>query len=281
MGRIKALNNFGIPCSNRTYIIAEVGINHGGDLAVAKKLISSVAKTGADAVKFQTYLTEKRAPAGNQTIYDILKRCELPLDAFAELKDCAEEHGLTFFSTPFDAESLEALESIGCSMYKVASFDVVNQELLRQVARTGKTIVMSVGMANMKEIENAFSLLNRDTRNIALLHCVSSYPLAEEDADLATIYRLQDTFDCPVGYSDHTNDIYVPLSAVAAGAQIIEKHYKIDDDMDCVDAPVSITEKQMTNMVNEIRRLERVFGNGELGVRSAEKDITVFRRPSE
>jgi len=133
-------------------------------------------------------------------------------------------------------------------------------------------------MSNMEEIKEAYDILSKGTDKLAILHCISAYPTKEEEANLAAFYKLQEHFDCILGQSDHTNDIVVPLYAVAAGAQIIEKHYKIDDQMDCIDGPVSITEEQTKKMVEEIRRIERIFGNGVLGVRDAEKDIVVFRR---
>ena len=274
---MKALKDYGFNTNNKVYIIAEIGINHGGSIDVAKELIDSAAKTGADAVKFQTYITEKRV-AADSPIFDILKGCELPFNIFFELKDYAEKQGLDFFSTPFDEESVDILESIDVGIYKVASFDVVNHKLLRQIATTGKTVIMSVGMSNLDEIKNAYEILNTKTTNIALLHCISAYPTSEEDANLSVIHGLRKIFDCIIGQSDHTNGIQVPLYAVAAGAQVIEKHYRISEEMDCVDAPVSITEAQMTQMIDEIRRLEKIFGEGDLGVRKAENDTVTYRR---
>jgi len=278
---MKALKDIGLNTDNATYIIAEIGINHGGDIAVAKQLIDSAAKTGVDAVKFQTFLTEQRAPAGNQEVFDILKKHELPFEAFQELKNHTKQYNIDFFSTPFDNESVDYLESINCDLYKIASFDVVNHRLLRRLAATAKPVIMSVGMSNLEEIRAAYDILKGGTSNIVILHCISSYPTQEESANLAAMVKLQMEFDCVIGQSDHTNDIEVPLMAVAAGAQVLEKHYKIDEDMDCIDGPVSITEAQMTLLVEKTRRIEKVFGQGHFGVREAEKDIEVFRRPSE
>lgn len=278
--RMKKLKEYGFNTENRTYIIAEIGINHGGDLGLAKKLIDSAATTGCDAVKFQTYITEKRTTK-DSPIYDILKQSELSFEAFKELKDYSGHHNLQFFSTPFDDESVDYLESIDVDLYKVSSFDVVNYKLLSRIAKNKKPIIMSLGMSNLQEIEEAYVILSSKTKNIALLHCISAYPTYEEDANLATIYTLREKFDCIIGQSDHTNNIQVPLYAVAAGAQIIEKHFKIDDNIDYLDAPVSITEAQMKHMIEEVRRIEKIFGEGKFGVRNAEKDITVFRRYSE
>lgn len=280
MGRIKRLRDYGFNTDNRTYIIAEIGINHGGSLDSAKHLIDSAARTGCDAVKFQTYLTEKRAPAGNQEVFDILKKCELPFSDFGELQAHAKALNIDFFSTPFDRESVEYLNSISCDMYKVASFDVVNHSLLREIAATGSPVIMSVGMAGMDEITEATKLLKEGTEKIAVLHCISSYPLKEDEANLAAIYELQDALDCVIGYSDHTPGIEVPLYAVAAGAQIIEKHFRIDENMDCIDAPVSITEAQMIEMVMRTRKMEAIFGDGSVGLREVERPVTIFRRPN-
>lgn len=280
MARIKCLRDSGFLTDKRTYVIAELGINHGGDLNTAKRLIESAARAGVDAVKFQTYLTEHRAPKGNQVVFDILKQCELPLEAFGLLKDHAAAHGVHFFSTPFDRESVECLHAIGTDLFKIASVDVVNHALLREVAAEGKPVIMSVGMASRLEIDEAYTLLKRVGTKVVLMHCISAYPLSEFDANLSVIYELQDAYDCVVGYSDHTPGIDVPLMAVAAGAQVIEKHFKINDAMNCIDAAVSITEEQTCEMISAIRRIEAVFGNGDLGVREAERSVTAFRRPS-
>ena len=278
---IKNLKQYGFNTDYRTYIVAEIGINHGGDLQLAKKLIDAAGKAGADAVKFQTYLTEKRAPKGNKAVFDILKNCELPFDAFRVLKDHAGSREIDFFSTPFDLESISFLEDIGCPRYKIASFDTVNLNLLDALARTSKPIVMSTGMSSEEEVRRAYNLLLKGTKKITLLHCVSAYPITAKVANLATIRKLKSLFDCPVGSSAHTPDIQIPLYAVAAGAQVVEKHLMLDEGMDCIDAPVSITEVQMKDMVAEIRRIEVIFGEEYLGVRPVEELVTIFRRPSE
>ena len=277
---IKKLKDFGFNTNNRTYIIAEIGINHRGDINIAKQLIDSAVRSGVDAVKFQTYITEQRAPKGNDEVFKILKDLELPFEAFKELKEYTKQYGVDFFSTPFDKESVDYLESIGMDLYKIASFDIVNHQLLREVAKTGKPVIMSVGMSNLNEIEEAYNILKNGTNNIAILHCISSYPTIEKDSNLSNIYKIQKQYDCIIGQSDHTNDIKVPIYAAAAGAQILEKHFKIDDDFECVDAPVSITEIQMKKMVEEVRDLEKIFGNEDFGLREAEKGVDIFRRPS-
>lgn len=275
----RKLGDFGFVTDKRAYVIAEIGINHGGDIDTAKRLVDSASVTGVDAIKFQTYSTEKRVSV-DSPIFDILKRCELSFDDFKELKEYTEQYDMEFFSTPFDKDSVGFLEDIGCNLYKVSSFDVTNHKLLSKIADTGKTVVMSAGMANLDEIKEAYNILKSGTDKIAILHCVSAYPTKEEDANLAAIGTLRSEFECVVGQSDHTCDITVPIYAVIAGAQIIEKHYMVNSEMDCVDAPVSITEDQMRKLVNEIERVERVFGKGKVGLSEAQKACEVFRRNS-
>jgi len=274
---MKNLKDFGFNTNNKTYVIAEIGINHGGDINLAKKMIDSVSRTGADAVKFQTYITEKRV-SKDSPIFDILKKCELSFNAFEELQTYSKSLNIDFFSTPFDSDSVDFLNSIGCDIYKIASFDIVNKELLKKVASLKKPVIMSTGMSNLKEINTAYNILTQKTDKIALLHCISSYPTEENDANLLAISHLKESFNCVIGHSDHTNDIKVPLLAVAAGAQVIEKHFKIDDNMDCVDAPVSISESQLKELVSGIREIEKIFGDGFMGITSAEKEIVPFRR---
>lgn len=276
----KNLRDYGLNTDNGTYIIAEIGINHGGDINIAKELIKSAANTGCDAVKFQTYITEKRTPK-DSPIFDILKKCELPFEAFRELKDYASEFKMDFFSTPFDEESVDYLESINCDLYKIASFDVVNEKLLTKVAATGKPVILSVGMSNLEEINKAYKILSSKTQNIAILHCISAYPTDEKDANLEAISNLKANFDCIIGQSDHTNDIDVPVFAAAAGAQVLEKHYKISANMECIDSPVSITEEQMSTLVKQVRRVETIFGHGEVRSTEAQKGIEQFRRPTQ
>ena len=271
------MKSYGFNTSKLFYTVAEIGINHGGDEDRAKKLIDSAVRAGADSVKFQTYLTEKRVP-NDSPIFHILKQCELPFEAFEKLKNHANAQNIEFFSTPFDDESVQCLEEIGVNIYKVASFDVVNHKLLKCIAETGKTVIMSVGMANLPEIQNAYKILKQKTNRITVLHCISAYPTNEVDASLSCISNLKKEFDCVIGQSDHTNDIIVPLYAAAMGAQVLEKHYKISDDMDCIDAPVSINENQMTKFVSELKQIDKMLGESDFGNRESEKDTVAYRR---
>lgn len=276
---MKILSKHGYKSNKMFYTIAEIGINHGGDIGVAKKLIDSASLAGADAVKFQTYITEKRV-SKNSPIYSILKQCELPFNDFEILKYHADALNIDFFSTPFDSESVDCLEGIGVDKYKIASFDVCNRNLLEYIGNTGKTILMSIGMASYEEVKAAYDLLIKLTNNLTLLHCISAYPTEEKDANIGVIHDIKNEFECVIGHSDHTNDIVVPIYAAAAGAQVIEKHYKIDDRMNCVDSPVSINEKQMAELVNILSRLENIIGSSKLELSEAEKGTAKFRRYS-
>lgn len=266
--------------NNQTYIIAEIGLNHNGSLDEAISLVDSAADSGVDAVKFQTYLSEKRAPEGDEEMLNILKKYELKFSDFSEIKKHAEAKGVEFFSTAFDEESIDYLESIGVNLYKVASFDIANVKLLNELAATKKPIIFSTGMASWSEITRAYEIFSKSTEHVGILHCVSSYPTSSNDAYLSNIPELLKKFNCHIGQSDHTSSIEVPQYAVAAGATIIEKHFKIDEKHQCIDAPVSITHNQMAKLVTNIRKIEKIFGTSTFGVRPTEKDIVRFRRHS-
>lgn len=286
MVNIKNLRKHGFNTDNRTFVIAEIGINHNGSMKQAEELIRIASDTGADAVKFQTYITEKRTKK-DSPIFDILKSCELSNDNFKELKQYSDECGIEFFSTPFDEESVDFLESINCNLYKIASFDVTNLKLIDKIAQTFKPIIMSTGMATFNEIQRAVSVisehrtsLNNKTK-IALLHCISAYPTLEKDANLSAMLIMNEQFkQCVIGQSDHTDDIMVPLYAVTAGAQIVEKHFMLRG-IDCPDNPVSIDQFQMTKFVEEIRRIEAIFGNGSFGIAESEKGAVQHRRNTD
>ena len=263
-----------------TYCIAEIGINHNGSLSQAIELVKAAKRAGADAAKFQTYITEKRAPKNNQEIFDILKKNELSHSDFLTLKECADDVGIEFFSTAFDEESIDILEDIGVETYKLASFDVSNTALLKAVSKTQKSIIFSTGMATLDEIKNAYNLLDIPDDRLGILHCVSSYPLAVESCQLSNIYSLSERYDCRVGYSDHTKTIDIPIYAVCAGAKIIEKHFYLHDQHECIDEPVSITEEDFLQMITKIRLMEKIISKPEFGIKDAEKAAVQFKRTS-
>jgi sialic acid synthase SpsE len=266
--------------NNKVYIIAEIGINHNGSIDLAKKLIKSAKRSGADAVKFQTYLTDKRAHK-NSPIYNILKKCELSFDSFDILKDFSNKNKIDFFSTPFDLESAAYLDYIGVDIFKIASFDVANNEFLRGLMKFKKHFILSTGMSNRAEILKVINLFKKNNKKLSLLHCVSSYPNHESQSHLACIAELKKIFPGRVGISDHTNDIFVAELAVAAGAKIIEKHFITDNRLNCPDKAVSITEEQMKNLVFNVKRIERIMGNDKLQIKKVEKKFLFLKRKNK
>lgn len=265
--------------AGHTFVIAEAGINHNGDMKLAVKLIQEAKKSGADAVKFQTYITEKRV-AKDSPIFGILKQCELSFKDQEELSKIAESEGILFFSTPFDEESADFLAGLKVPVIKVASFDIVNLRLLKHVAAKKIPVIVSRGMANEKEVDEAVQIFKQCDLPYVLLHCISSYPNKEENANLRVIQALRERYGCLVGYSDHTLGIRVPVLAVAAGAVAIEKHFTLDRAMEGPDHTISCDPKMMSQMVAEIRETEKILGQDEIKVYEPEKPILVYRRVS-
>ena len=268
---------------NPTFIIAEVGINHDGDMQSAIELVNQAKNSGADAVKLQTYNTEQRVPK-DHAVYDILKKCELSHDHQKELFELGREIGIMVFSTPFDDDSVDFLEEINSPIYKIASFDSVNKRLLEKVGMTKKPVIMSTGMTNSQELGEAWAALGgKDDGSgceLALLHCVSSYPLDDKRANLNMIHHLHSIHDGPVGYSDHTIGAHIPVYAVSAGASVIEKHFTLDTNADGPDHSMSADPSIMSELVKNVRWMEEVLGKKEMKIRDAEQGSVSYRRPS-
>jgi N,N'-diacetyllegionaminate synthase len=274
------IDNLFAQSSAPVFVIAEIGINHNGSFDEAVRLVKSAAKTGCDAVKFQTYITEKRTKK-DSGIFDILKKCELPFDDFVRLQKVCHDCGVGFFSTPFDEESLDFLVDLQVPLLKLASFDVTHLTYLEKVVEKKVPVILSTGISEFWEIARAVDLFGRSGCPLALLHCVSSYPTEPRDANLNAISSLKRHFDLPVGHSDHTADIQIPLYAAAMGAAILEKHYCVSKEDSCVDGPVSISEEQMANLVRLLRELEAAKGDGSLSIRGPEESMRGFRRQSQ
>ncbi len=262
-----------------TFIIAEVGINHNGQIETAKSLIKAAKKMGADAVKFQTYITEKRVPK-DSPIYDILKKCELNDKHTEELIKFANSNDIVFFSTPFDDESVELLVKFGVPLMKIASFDIVNTLLLEKTAKTGIPTIISRGMANKGEIDNAIEIFKKHNTEYAILHCISAYPANITEANLNVIKFLKERYDCPIGYSDHTLGVEVAPIAVAAGASIIEKHFTLDINADGPDHQLSADPETFKQLIKETRKIESILGSSEIKMLECERGILQYRRPS-
>lgn len=263
---------FGLP----VFIIAEAGVNHNGDVVMAKRLIEAASAAGVDAVKFQTFSAERVASAHaakaayqlettdrGESQIEMLKRLELAPEAFRDLKLYAESNGLIFLSTPHDEESIEILEMIDVIAYKVGSGDITNTPFLESIARIGKPVLLSTGMSTLEEVRTAVDTIRGEGNlKIILLHCVSDYPALVEDSNLRVLKTLRDTFHVPVGYSDHSTGQAVTLAAVALGACTIEKHFTIDRTLSGPDHSASIEPDELKWLVENIRIVERSLGTG-------------------
>jgi sialic acid synthase SpsE len=262
----------------KTYIIAELGINHKGDVSLARDLIKQAALSGADAVKIQTYVTEKRV-AKDSPIFGILKECELNYKQQQQLFDFAQENGITLFSTPFDDDSVDFLESVNNPCYKVASFDLVNKQLLNKIVSKQKPMIISRGMASQSEMDQAVAIARKANIPFAMLHCVSAYPVKSlASLNLKTIRVIAEIYQCPTGFSDHTSGIEIAKYAVAAGANIIEKHFTLSRENGAPDNPVSIEPKELKQMAASIRKTEEILGENRLGNVAEEEGTLQFRR---
>lgn len=261
--------------NNNCFIIAEAGVNHNGNINIAKKLIDSAVESGVDAVKFQTFKSEnlvvQNAPkaeyqkktTGSGDQFQMLKSLELSLEEHIILKRYCEEKRILFMSTPFDFESVDLLEKLDTQLYKVSSGDLTNIPLLKYIAGLNKPMIVSTGMANLGEVEEAVEAIKKAGNNkISLLHCTSSYPAIYEDVNLNAMITLKNAFKLPVGYSDHTNGMEVSIAAVAMGAKIIEKHFTLDKNMEGPDHKASLNPQELKNMVIGIRNIEKAIGDG-------------------
>jgi len=252
----------------RTYIIADVGSNFNGSLELAKDYIRVGKEIGIDCVKFQSYTAESLLspfkPDGSKwEAYDVVKKYELPVSWHSVLKECADMCGVEFMSTPFSLEIVDKLNEMGVRAFKVASGDLTFIPLLKKLGSCGKPIILSTGMAYTGEIDTAIKRLRQSgTEDVALLHCVSNYPPKYEKVNLKAVETMRQTFNVPIGLSDHTLDDVTALGAVALGACIIEKHITFDKNLDTPDAPFAMTIDEFKAMINRIRNLEKALGDG-------------------
>ena len=258
------------------FIIAEAGVNHNGDIKLAKELIDTAKNAGADAVKFQTFKAEslvskvaqkadyqKQATATDESQLEMLKKLELSFGDFKDLKKYCEEKGILFLSTPFDLDSIDFLESLEMPIYKVPSGEITNLPYLMKIASTGKPVIMSTGMSDLDEVALALEVLrNNGSGTITLLHCNTQYPTPFEDANIKAMLTLKERFDVAVGYSDHTLGIEAPIAAVALGATVIEKHFTLDKSMEGPDHKASLDPQELKAMVTSIRNIELALGDG-------------------
>ena len=279
---------------DNVFIIAEAGVNHNGDMKTAKQLIDVAAESKADAVKFQTFISEKCISSGadkanyqKQTVgetgsqLEMIKNLELSFDDFCELKAYCEEKNIIFLSTAFDTDSAQFLYDIGLETFKIPSGEITNYPLLKTIGQFRKKVIMSTGMSELHEIGSAVAVLKEyGTEDISLLHCNTQYPTPMEDVNLRAMLKLKEEFHLPVGYSDHTLGIEVPIAAVALGASIIEKHFTLNKNMEGPDHRASLDPDELNRMVEAIRNTERALGDGEKRVTASEKENLHVARKS-
>jgi len=258
------------------FIIAEAGVNHNGDVKIAKKLVDAAKSAGADAVKFQTFKAEhlvskvaqkadyqKHTTKSDESQLEMLKKLELSYDDFKDLKKYCEEKGILFLSTAFDFDSIDFLESLEMPIYKVPSGEITNLPYLMKIASTGKPVIMSTGMSDLDEVGLALEVLrDNGVGTMTLLHCNTQYPTPFEDANLKAMLTLKKRFGLAVGYSDHTLGIEAPIAAIALGATVIEKHFTLDKSLVGPDHKASLDPQELKAMVTSIRNIEVALGNG-------------------
>lgn len=263
--------------NKKVFIIAEAGVNHNGSVRIAKKMIDEAAMAGADAVKFQTFKAKELASAfatlapyqktsnRHRNQLDMLKNTELSQEAHKILFDYCRLKGILFLSSPFDLESIDLLRRFRLKVFKIPSGEITNLPYLKKIGALKKKIIISTGMANLKEIKDALNILIKSgtpKKNITVLHCNTEYPTPFEDVNLQAMLKIKNKFGVNVGYSDHTLGIEVPIAAVALGATVIEKHFTLDRNMQGPDHKASLEPDELKLMVKAIRNIERSLGDG-------------------
>lgn len=282
---------------SKTIIIAEAGVNHNGDMKMAKQLIDAAADAGVDYVKFQTFKTEKLVSAiakqadyqqrnmdgaGNNSQFEMLKKLELSVENHHELIDYCKQKKIAFLSTAFDLESIDLLLSLGIDLFKIPSGEITNFPYLQKIGSLNKKVIVSTGMCVLSEIEEAMNvLINAGTlkENITVLHCTTDYPTAMQDVHLRAMNTIAKHIGVAVGYSDHTLGIEVPIAAVALGATIIEKHFTLNNNLPGPDHKASLEPEALKAMVKGIRNIEEALGNATKQPSAAElKNMLVARK---
>lgn len=288
------IENHAIGGGNRAFVIAEAGVNHNGQLELAERLVDIAAEAGCDAVKFQTfdpallatptagkaeYQRETTGAGGSQL--EMLQALVLPRDAHVRLQQRAHDRGLVFLSTPFDEPSADFLEELGVPAFKVSSGDLTNVFLLEHLAKKGRPLLLSTGMATLDEVLAAVATLRRaGARAVALFHCVSNYPAEPADCNLRAMATLREATGLPVGWSDHTHGIDVTVAAASLGAELIEKHFTIDRTLPGPDHRASLEPDELAAMVRGIRHAEAARGDGTKQPRPSELAVAAVARRS-
>ena len=282
--------------NTRVLIIAEAGVNHNGSLDIAKRLVDEAADAGVDIVKFQTFKAEKLVSKSAKQAeyqqrnmgkaadsqYSMLKKLELSPLQHEELIDYCREKGIRFFSTAFDMDSIEYLHSLNLGLWKIPSGEITNYPYLRKIAQYGEPVILSTGMCELSDIEDAIQVLlsyGLQKNQITVLHCNTEYPTPMRDVNLKAMLEIERKFGVAVGYSDHTEGIEVPIAAVALGATVIEKHFTLDKNMEGPDHKASLEPQDLRAMVKAIRNIEQALGSGHKVISASErKNIEVARK---
>ncbi len=281
---------------SKTIIIAEAGVNHNGSIELAKKLVDAAAEAGADYVKFQTFKAnkiaskqaqkaayQKQSTDVSESQLDMLKRLELDENAHLELIAYCKEKNIAFLSTAFDFESIELLQKLGITLGKIPSGELTNLPFLRKMAKAFPEIILSTGMANMEEVKatiNALLQAGTKKENLTILHCNTEYPTPFQDVNLKAMLTIEKELNVPIGYSDHTLGIEVPIAAVAMGAKVIEKHFTLDRNMEGPDHKASLEPSELKTMIASIRNIEMALsGTGDkLTSNSEQKNKEIARK---
>lgn len=277
----------------KVLIIAEAGVNHNGDINLARQLVDKAKEAGADIIKFQTFnldsIVSKFAEMADyqkdnigkiETQKEMLKKINLSYKAFSELYNYCKKEGIRFLSTPFDIESIHFLNN-KVPFWKIPSGEVTNYPYLVEIAKTGKPVIMSTGMCELQEIDEAIEVLkNNGTTDITLLHCNTQYPTPYKDVNLRAMETLRDRYKVKIGYSDHTNGIEVPIAAVALGAEVIEKHFTLDKNLPGPDHKASLEPYELAAMVSSIRNIEEALGSPNKTVSDSERENIAVARKS-
>ena len=278
------------PC----FIVAEAGVNHNGDPKLARELILTAARAGADAVKFQTFRTDevvtadapkaeyqKQTTDAGESQMEMIRKLELPLVIYPELRALAEEKGLVFLSTPFDVDSVDFLAELGVPAFKIPSGELTHPALLARIASKRKPLLISTGMSTLEEVANAVRLVQaQGAHDICLLQCTSNYPANAADVNLRAMVTMEETFEVPVGLSDHTEGVEVALAAVALGAAVIEKHLTLDRMMTGPDHAASMEPAEFQALIRGIRKVEKALGTGEKKPAVTEQNVARAARRS-
>lgn len=274
---------------NRIYVIAEAGLNHGGNKERALALVRAAKWAGADAVKFQTFRADRLASTkpgalghvkDQPNLQELFKKLELTFDTFRALHKEAARIGIEFLSTPFDEESADFLHQLGVSAFKIASGDITHRPLIEHVSGKGKPVLLSTGMSTAEEIERAIDWIHtRGNEQVVLLHCVSSYPARQEELNVKSVQYLRDRFGIPVGFSDHSVGTLGSVVAVSVGAQVIERHFMIETRGDMPDHAVSMDAKTLKGHIEGLRTISGILGErGKFATEAESRNKTASRR---